>query len=220
CDNLRDGKSIGAQTALARLRILALWIDRTPIRRQKWNEVCKINNLSDKYIEYDVDTRWNSTFRMLDDGLSARQQISKFLELQTELPAFTTQDWLRLSQIHKVLSKFNELTLFISKRKPQISLAIPIFYELHDFLHDASEFKNDFVGFDADIGLAVQEGIKKYNKYYNLMDESDVYYTALVLDPRVKGNLILDELSQDNNSGRIILQSIRGTHWLLCGRGR
>ncbi|KAK9426842.1 ribonuclease H-like domain-containing protein, partial [Lipomyces doorenjongii] len=204
CDNLQDGKSIGTQTALARLRILALWIDRTPQRRQKWNEVCKINNLSDKYIEYDVDTRWNSTFRMLDDGLRARQQISKFLDLQNELPEFTTRDWLRLTQIHKVLSKFNELTLFISKRKPQISLAIPIYYELHDFLHDVSEFKNDFAGFDRDIGLAVKEGIKKYNKYYSLMDESDVYYTALVLDPRVKGNLILQELREDSNSGGLI----------------
>jgi hypothetical protein len=66
---------------MARLRILALWIDRTPQQKQKWNEVCKINNLSDKYIKYNVDTRWNSTFCMLNDGLSARQQIDKFLEL-------------------------------------------------------------------------------------------------------------------------------------------
>ncbi|KAK9481757.1 hypothetical protein V1527DRAFT_478655 [Lipomyces starkeyi] len=146
---------------------------------------------------------------MLDDGLCARQQVNKFLELQTELPAFTTQDWLRLMQIHKVLSKFNELTLFISKRKPQISLAVPIYYELHDFLHDASESKNSFVGLDLDIGHAVKEGIKKYNKYYSFMDESDMYYTALVLDPRVKGNLILEELREDNNSGKLILQAIR-----------
>ncbi|KAK9482661.1 hypothetical protein V1527DRAFT_475715, partial [Lipomyces starkeyi] len=146
---------------------------------------------------------------MLDDGLCARQQINKFLELQTELPAFTTQDWLRLTEIHKVLSKFNELTLFISKRKPQISLAVPIYCELHDFLHDASESKNGFVGLDLDIGLAVKEGIKKYNKYYSFMDESDMYYTAIVLDPRVKGNLTLEELREDNNSGKLNLQAIR-----------
>ncbi|KAK9481828.1 hypothetical protein V1527DRAFT_478395, partial [Lipomyces starkeyi] len=82
---------------------------------------------------------------------------NKFLELQTELPAFTTQDWLRLTQIHK----------------------------------------NGFVGLYLDIGLAVKEGIKKYNKYYSFMDESDMYYNALVLDPR------------DNNSGKLILQAIR-----------
>ncbi|KAK9244919.1 hypothetical protein V1506DRAFT_540083 [Lipomyces tetrasporus] len=41
------------------------------------------------------------------------------------------------------------------------------------------------------------------------MDKTDVYYTALVLDPRVKGNLILEELREDNNSGRLILLAIR-----------
>ncbi|KAK9491411.1 hypothetical protein V1508DRAFT_421828 [Lipomyces doorenjongii] len=62
--------------------------------------------------------------------------------------------------------------------------AVPIYYELHDVLHDASESKNGFVGLDLDIALAVERGIKKYNKYYSFMDESDMYYTALVLDPR------------------------------------
>ncbi|KAK9322025.1 hypothetical protein V1517DRAFT_324746 [Lipomyces orientalis] len=51
--------------------------------------------------------------------------------------------------------------------------------------------------------------IKKHNKHYSFMDESDMYYTALVLDPRVKGNLILEKLREDNNSGRPILQAIR-----------
>lgn len=49
----------------------------------------------------------------------------KFLQLQTDFPRFTTKDWLRLSQIHNVLSKFNELTLFVSEKKPQISLPVP-----------------------------------------------------------------------------------------------
>ncbi|KAK9483836.1 hypothetical protein V1527DRAFT_472009 [Lipomyces starkeyi] len=31
---------IRTQTAMARLRNLARWIDRTPQRKQKWNEVC------------------------------------------------------------------------------------------------------------------------------------------------------------------------------------
>jgi hypothetical protein len=40
------------------------------------------------------------------------------------------------------------------------------------------------------------------------MDESDIYYTAVILDPRVKGNLILNKL--DNKETRnIILTAIR-----------
>ena len=211
CDSLQNGRSITAQTALAKLRVLALWISRHPQRRQKWKEVCKYVDLPDKFIEYDVATRWNSTYRMLDDGLLSMQQIDKFVGLQAEFPPFTAEDWSRLKQIHRVLSKFNELTLFISKKKPQISLAVPIYYELHDLLDDASQRKGDFIGLPEDIALAVKKGMQKYKKYYTFMDESDTYYTALVLDPRVKGDLIVKELRKDSDAGNLILQAIRLT---------
>ncbi|KAK9320194.1 hypothetical protein V1517DRAFT_330049, partial [Lipomyces orientalis] len=57
--------------------------------------------------------------------------------------------------------------------------------------------------------LAPFSSIKKHNKYYSFMDESDMYYTTLVLDPRVKSNLTLEKLREDNNSGRLILQAMR-----------
>jgi hypothetical protein len=97
--------------------------------------------------------------------------------------------------------------LFVSEKQPQISLAIPVYYELHDLLHDAAERKEDFADLDQDISKAVKEGIKKYMKYYTFMDNSDIYYTALILDPRVKGDLLLHELEED--SGEIILQALR-----------
>ncbi|KAK9350069.1 hypothetical protein V1523DRAFT_371316, partial [Lipomyces doorenjongii] len=192
------------QGALAKLRILAVWIDRSPQRRQKWKEVCHFLDLPDKFIEYDNDTRWNSTYRMLADGLQAKVQINKYLEHQVELPlpSFTDNDWERLRQIHTILSKFNELTLFVSTKKPQISLTVPIYYELHDLLHDASERRGSFSKIDMDIALA-------YKNYYSIMDEIDTYYTALVLDPRVKGDLIRQELREDDDAGHLILEAIR-----------
>jgi hypothetical protein len=208
CDSLQDGHSITNQSAIERLRILALWINRNPQRRQNWKEICRLNDLPDKFIEHDVATRWNSTFRMIHDGLKSRQQVNKFLSLQNELPPFTVEDWSRLEQIHLVLDKFNELTSFVSKRNPQISLAVPIYYELHELLDDASEQNGDFVNLDQDIAAAVKGGMKKYEKYYSIMDDCDTYYTALVLDPRVKGELILREL-QDGNAGTMILDTIR-----------
>jgi hypothetical protein len=78
CDNLDNGEhhSFPAIEPLAKLRILALWIHRSPQRRQAWRNNCKRMNLSDKFIEYDVDTRWNSTFRMLEDALKVRYELS------------------------------------------------------------------------------------------------------------------------------------------------
>ncbi|KAJ5267683.1 hypothetical protein N7478_010491 [Penicillium angulare] len=208
CEFLQPGNSITDQSAIGRLRVLALWINRSPQRRQKWKHICKLNNLPDKFVAYDVATRWNSTFRMIDDGLKSRQQVNKFLDLQEELPPFTLQDWSWLEQIHTVLHKFNELTLFVSKRDPQISLAVPIYYELHELLEDMREGNGDFANLNQNIRAAVNEGMKKYEKYYSFMDDCDTYYTALVLDPRVKGELVLREL-QDDNAGRMILETIR-----------
>ncbi|KAK9427210.1 hypothetical protein V1505DRAFT_317976, partial [Lipomyces doorenjongii] len=151
CDLMQKNNEIGPHSALARLRIRALWIARNPQRKQQWKLICQTNRLKDKFIEYDVDTHWNSTHRMLRDALTAKQQIKKWIENQTYLPPFTAEDWDRLQQIEGVLAKFEEFTLTVSKRQPQISLAIPIYYELHDVLLDATSREGEFSGLDSEI---------------------------------------------------------------------
>lgn len=98
--------------------------------------------------------------------------------------------------------------MFISKRNLQISLAVPIYYKLHELLKDVREGNGDFVNLDRVIIATVKEGIKKYEKYYSIMNDCDTYYTALVLDPQVKGEKVLREL-QDGNTGTMILEMIR-----------
>ncbi|KAJ5082681.1 hypothetical protein N7532_011724 [Penicillium argentinense] len=210
CDNLDRGEHHSFHTLepLAKLRILAIWIHRSPQRRQAWKNNCKRMNLPEKFIQYDVDTRWNSTFRMISDALKSKDQLEKFIHYETEFLPFSTKDWERLSQIHSILSKFDEFTLFVSEKRPQISLTVPVYYELHGLLHDAAERKEDFADIDEDIASAVRQSIKKYMKYYTFMDISDTYYTALILDPRVKGDLLLYEL-EDKATSREILQSLR-----------
>ena len=95
----------------------------------------------------------------------------------------------------------------MSEKRPQISLVLPIYYELHDLLHDVAERIDDFADLAEDIAGAVEGSIKKHMKYYTFMDASDLYYTALVLDPPVKGAL-LNELG-DKNAERNILQTLR-----------
>ena len=167
-----------------------------------------MNSLSTKYIQYDISTRWNSTFRMLDDGLKARRQVEAFLDLQTEIPEFTNDDWDYLDQLHQVLAKFDELTSFVSERKAHITMALPVYYELHDLLTDASLCQGVFGELRPDIALAATRGLQKYEKYYSLMDDNDLCYTAAVLDPRIKGDIILGEVA-DREEGKSIIQTIR-----------
>jgi hypothetical protein len=67
--------------------------------------------------------------------------------------------------------------------RPQICLAVPVYYELHDLLYDVAERKEDFAHLDEDIASPVRGSIKKYMKYYTFMNVSDTYYAALVLGP-------------------------------------
>ncbi|EED14716.1 hypothetical protein TSTA_041910 [Talaromyces stipitatus ATCC 10500] len=91
----------------------------------------------------------------------------------------------------------------------KIGLAVLVCCELYDLLHDTAERKEDFADIDEDVTSAVRESIKKYIKYYTFMDISNTYYTALILDPRVKGDLLLYELD-DEDTSRKILQALHG----------
>lgn len=136
---------------------MALWISRTPQRRQQWKVLCQSNRLQDKFIEYDVETRWKSIYRMI-------QEIKKWIELQNQFPPFFSEDWSQLQRLELILSKFDEFTQLVSRRKFQISLAIPIYYELHDMLEDAPLAQGAFSGISSDIATAISVGLKNYKK--------------------------------------------------------
>lgn len=163
--------------------------------------------LSTCRLEYDVETRWNSIFDMLEAGLKAQAQIKEFLKHQRDLPQFTGDDWHRLSQIHRILSRFKQLTDYVSSKKPQISMAIPHYYDLHDLLHQGAAREGSFGDLDNDIVAAIDQGLQKYRKYYAYMDQTDAYYTALLLDPRVKGDLLRREL--DEEAAEKVIDDIR-----------
>ncbi|KAL4866176.1 hypothetical protein BDV12DRAFT_173225 [Aspergillus spectabilis] len=57
-------------------------------------------------------------------------------------------------------------------------------------LEDAASSKGDFLNLSSDIAAAVSTGMKKYKKYYEIMDAQDAYYIALALDPRFKTLLL------------------------------
>jgi hypothetical protein len=208
CDQIHDGKPIGLHSAMSRLRILSLWILRTPQRREGWKSLCSIHGLKNKYIEYDVDNRWNSTYRMLRDGLAAKEQIRCYLNAVGLLPSFTALDWQQLEQIARVLEKFEEFTNLVSRKGLSISLSIGIYYELQDLLDNASTRQGEFADLDEEVAFAVAEGLQKYHKYYDFLDEQDAYYIALILDPRFKAELLKAEI-KDEEAAKLIVEAMK-----------
>ena len=60
------------QGVIAKLRLIVLWIDRSTQRIQEWNSRSNVT----KRINYDIDIRWNSTFRMVNDAFDCRAAVN------------------------------------------------------------------------------------------------------------------------------------------------
>lgn len=198
CMGPDSAEEIKRQSPLARIRVMAVWISRSPQRKQEWKFICNANGLRDNFIEYDVETRWNSTYRMLRDALAAKPQIKKWIESHRELfPRFSDNDWAFMQQLAQVLGHFEELTLTVSKRQQQVSMLVPIYYELHDLLHDMVDRHGEFQALGSDLVAAARAGLQKFETYYEEMDGQDICYMALILDPRFKTSLLEKELGSD-----------------------
>lgn len=89
--------------AIMKIRLLILWISRSPQHRQSWKEMSP-----GKRVGYDVDTRWNATYIMIADGLRLQKELAQFAQMHPEVHALQLTDieWSILQQVAKVLKSF------------------------------------------------------------------------------------------------------------------
>ena len=176
-----------AKGAIVRIRLLVLWIARSPQRRQEWKVVSPA-----KQVSYDVDTRWNSTYIMISDALRLRKELRQFVRNHPEVHALqlTDEEWLALKQVAKVLKPFWDFTNQVSETCPTIVESLSIYWNLDDVLDDIKNGEGDFKDAPAEIREIVDKGIRKMNKFAKKMDDNILYYVASILDPRVKISFI------------------------------
>lgn len=151
---------------------------------------------------------------MVKDALRARPQIDKYLnEYQKDF--FTDVDWRRLEQLQLSLCRFDEITKTVSEKKALMRFAVSIYWDLHELFDAVVDRTGIYADLDPDIAAAFESARSKYDKHYRLMDENNLYYTALVLDPRIKGQLLVKELG---HGGQLILDNIRSSLWEMYGK--
>jgi hypothetical protein len=96
-------KPLSTKGAIVKIRLLALWISHSPQRRQAWKDISPC-----KQINYDIDTRWNSTYNMISEALRLRKEVTQFIREHPDIRDMqpTDSDWSTLRQIQKVLKPF------------------------------------------------------------------------------------------------------------------
>jgi hypothetical protein len=182
----------GAQGVIAKLRIIILWIHRSTSRIQDWYAQDGVSKLPN----YDVDTRWNFTLRMIDDAFDCRAAINDSCQAIDTLRDIKlgNEEWNALERIRSVLRPFKKFTEYVSRDQPSIQMLARMYEEIGTILHQIANKEGDFGRLDSGLVSAVRKGIKVFDKYYGLMSEHDLYYVASVLDPRVKTKWIQDNV--------------------------
>lgn len=186
------------KSAIVKIRLLVLWIARSPERRREWRKVSP-----SKQISYDVDTRWNSTFTMISEALHLRKEATQFTQSCPDVHALQLHDneWSRLQQMYKVLRPFCDHTNTASKTFPTIVESLHIFWNLDDILDDIKKAEGDM---PEDVQNAVGAGIQKLGSF---MNGNILYYVTSVLDPRIKTSYIKLKMSEPD--ALLIISQVR-----------
>src|SRR6266540_1530718 len=143
----------------------------------------------------DVSTRWNSTYDHLVAFLQLQVYVDKFASVREHgLREFelTEEEWDCLRQLVRVLQvccMFLHLYLmlmslqilkegmeFFSSSTPPVSSVVPVMDTIDCAFTTASMGDDDF---SLPIKVALELGKRILNKYYNFMDESEIYRLSI-----------------------------------------
>jgi hypothetical protein len=179
------------QSAIARLRLIVLWILASEQRIDKYMEHASVS------LDYDVDTRWNALLKMLEIAIRERSAINRMCMECNPLRPLTLSEteWMFLGETFQVMLPLYEKTLLVSQTSPTIFQSTEIYWDLDDHFDEVIEMQGDWALVDPQIKEAVEAGRKTLEEYTQKMDvETIIPYAAAVLDPRVKTYLLKTHL--------------------------
>jgi hypothetical protein len=153
----------------------------------------------------DIPTRWNSTYHMISNYLTLKEQINEVIDRNPSdfTNLIISEDELDLIEdLYKVLMVIERYSrLLQGSSYPILNYIIPFLYDLNIELNTF----NEDVSFTKEVKEAINSGLEKLYKYFpNPIDISDpiaieAYIFAVLLDPRYKDrNLKKWGFSNDN----------------------
>jgi hypothetical protein len=111
----------------------------------------------------------------------------------------TIDNWQFLEELYIVLDLFNEYTKISSEGHPTIGITPSIFFELKKYFTNVINREGKYSTYDIAITSAFLLGMPKFQKYYNYINTTIIYFVAAVLDLRLKGKWICREHPDANN---------------------
>ena len=128
---LKDVDIIGLLNGVVKIRLLVLWICKTPQRRQQQEK------LITKHVYYNIDTWWNATFDMLNDAIRCKTELIRLVKMflsEIGLYNLSIEDWIFVQQLYNVLKPFNKFCKLVSLGQLIITMSISIYFHLSKHL--------------------------------------------------------------------------------------
>ncbi|KAK9756693.1 hypothetical protein RND81_01G115000 [Saponaria officinalis] len=140
-----------------------------------------------KALRFDVPTRWNSTYKMLDRAIIYRDAFNKLnLFDKTYLHCPDAFEWLMVEKIRDVLEPFNDITeLFSGSDYPTVNFYFENVWRVSMLLKQLVQIQSH----DEVLRKMAIDMQKKFDKHWAESDEknySTLFAFAMVIDPRCK----------------------------------
>ncbi|KAJ8720814.1 hypothetical protein PYW08_006279 [Mythimna loreyi] len=137
-------------------------------------------------LKQDVETRWNSTFQMLDRLIKMKEAVvSATFSLRSDL-LINCEEFVAIKQILPILKPFNDITTEISAEKA-VTLSKVIVYCKIMINHISKHYAPSVISTYLE---PVQHPIKKLHveiyKRFGDIESSVLHFEATVLNPRFK----------------------------------
>ena len=184
-DNDTDFKNTKLKLSLIqKIRKIVKYVRSSPQRRKTYYNMRRAYDLDETMLLFDVRTRWNSTFYMFAKFIESKAVVDMLTATEDNLSncKLDKNDWSNINEFMIFLKPFEQATKILSgETYPTLSITVPIYQSLLDHLHKYL-LKSDLT---KTLETAAKKALCKMEKYYIYFD-SEMYYIAIVLDPRLK----------------------------------
>lgn len=171
---------------IEKVKKLVEFYKRSTAAKYKLIEVQKQLNIPELMLKQDVETRWNSTFQMLDRLIKIKEAVvSATFSLRSDL-LINSEEFVSIEQILPILKPFNDITTEMSTEKAVTLSKVIVYCKIminHISKHHAPPVISTYLE-------PVQQLVKKLHveiyKRFGDIESSVLHSEATVLDPRFK----------------------------------
>ncbi|KAJ6039228.1 hypothetical protein N7460_007260 [Penicillium canescens] len=192
-DSESRGKAHGEKKdivlTLNKVRRLAVWVNRSPQRREQFLE---LQSKEPKLVlMQDVKTRWNSTFLMLQRAKRLQTICDKYCsECGLSDLVLTKDEWKQIDYLLSITQPFFNFTSVLSKTKDvTIHIVFSIYNQLFDHLERSrDQLRRKKARWQIIMRTALEYATQKLRDYYAETDKAygDLYAIATIMAPQNK----------------------------------